>query len=592
MDYKAIWKKEENRIIPLLCLLVLFAAVGISCEYYLDMNDDVLIRDILSGRYTGTPELLNVQMLAGLSALLAGVYRLIPGIPVFGIFLWGCQAGSLYLILTRSLNYVKSSLGKWMLAVGETLVIACLMGYHLIFVQYTITCGLLMCAAVFWFLTADVIPATGFLKRSLPAVLLTVLACNLRSEMMLMLLPFAALAGVWKWLEERPVFTRRNFGRYFGLFGLILAGMVISLGADKIAYSGSEWKEFRSLFDARTEIYDFQSAEIRNYESNREFYDSIGLSAAETELLLNYNYGVSEKTDAALLTEVAEYGRQKEGFLAHTIGEGIWLYRERLMNNRSLGFDEMPFLLIEAILAVFVLLASLRGKNGWLFVKLLMLAGGRSVIWMYLILRERVPERLSHPLYFIEIVMLGWLLLEVYAEEKKLSGQKAETVWYRKVRFPVALAAFALITAVSAVSLPKEMDRIAEEQERRAELMALDLETRAYYAEHPDSLFLANVMSTVQFFDRLFAADRELGNYDIMGGWICKSPHTEEKLRRFGYSSMEEAVFGGENVFLVKGTADSWEWLNALCQEKKMDAQPELVDVISGEMEVWKLRRK
>ena len=55
---------------------------------------------------------------------------------------------------------------------------------------------------------------------------------------------------------------------------------------------------------------------------------------------------------------------------------------------------------------------------------------------------------------------------------------------------------------------------------------------------------------------------------------------------------MEEAVFGGENVFLVKGTADSWEWLNALCQEKKMDAQPELVDVISGEMEVWKLRRK
>ena len=88
MDYKMIWKKQENRIIPLVCLAVLFLIAGLNFDYYLEMNDDVLIRDILSGAYTGTPELLSVQQLALISAFLGGLYRLIPGIPVFGIFLW------------------------------------------------------------------------------------------------------------------------------------------------------------------------------------------------------------------------------------------------------------------------------------------------------------------------------------------------------------------------------------------------------------------------------------------------------------------------------------------------------------------------
>ena len=272
MAFKVIWKKEENRIIPVLCLLAVFLVTGLCWDYFLDTNDDVLIRDILSGRYTGTPELLNMQMLAGLSAVLGFLYRIIPGIPVFGIFLWCCQALCLYLILSRSLVYAKTSVGKWILAVAELMTVLCMMFGHIVYVQYTITCGFLMAAAIFLFLTSEAASDQGaavFFRKNLSAILLAVLAWNLRSEMMLMLLPFAALAGVWKWMVERPVFTRRNFGCYFGLFGLILGGMLISLAVDTAAYSGNDWKEFRRLFDARTEIYDFQSADIRVYENNR-----------------------------------------------------------------------------------------------------------------------------------------------------------------------------------------------------------------------------------------------------------------------------------------------------------------------------------
>ncbi len=600
-DRQKVWNQKrieliagDSRVIALVCLAAVLVFCGFRYDFYLDLNDDVLIRDILSGAYTGTPELLNVQMLALLSAVLGGFYRLLPAVPVFGIFLWTAQAGSLYLILSRSLRYVRGVGGKWLLALAETAAIVCMMLEHLVFVQYTITCGLLMAAAIFWFLTSET-EGRGigrFLWGNLPAVLLAFLAYNLRSEMMLMLLPFAALAGLWKWMEERAFFSRRSLGCYLGLFGLILGGMILSEGVDRAAYSGSEWKEFRRVFDARTEIYDFKSAGLREHDNHTAFYDSIGMSPAETELLANYNYGVSEAVDAGLLEAVAEYGRETEGYLLHTIGEGIWLYRERLLNNRELGFDEMPFLAMEIGLAVLLLAAAVLRKSWKLICKLIFLAGGRSVIWMYLILRERVPVRLSHPLYLVEILMLTALLLEVWRDTRQTEGRSSQAAVGRRgsrllrekrqleTGEMVCMTALIVIVIIAAVKLPEKIgstDRLYAERERIA---AWDEAAKAYYQEHPETLFLADVMSTVQFADRLFAEDRAFGNYDVMGGWLCKSPHAAQKLKTFGHQTMAEAVFGGANVRLVKESTASWDWLIALAEEDGLSAELILTEKI------------
>ena len=104
-------KKGENWLIPGFCCLILFLAAGLAWDYYYDLNDDVLIRDILSGVYTGEPEALTAQLLWPLGALLAGLYRLLPGLPVFGAFLWLCQAGSVFLILRRSLLWLEARAG-------------------------------------------------------------------------------------------------------------------------------------------------------------------------------------------------------------------------------------------------------------------------------------------------------------------------------------------------------------------------------------------------------------------------------------------------------------------------------------------------
>lgn len=79
----------------------------------------------------------------------------------------------------------------------------------------------------------------------------------------------------------------------------------------------------------------------------------------------------------------------------------------------GLDFDaavEMPFLLTEAALAVLLLLTAFLKRRAGVIWQLLAFGGVRSILWMYLILRNRVPERISHPLYTVEIVMLAALL--------------------------------------------------------------------------------------------------------------------------------------------------------------------------------------
>ena len=145
--------------------------------------------------------------------------------------------------------------------------------------------------------------------------------------------------------------------------------------------------------------------------------------------------------------------------------EGLWLYKARLSNTPGLDFDaeqEFPFLLTEAVLIVLLLLAAYLGKRAALLWQLL-LWRGEKCLWMYLILRNRVPVRISHPLYFAEIVMLAaWLLHYLkdgqFTAKEKLSARR----WLN----PVYVSAVLLF--VTAISLfPRSMEKTGEEYASR-----------------------------------------------------------------------------------------------------------------------------
>ena len=646
-DFTAFLKKRENWLIPGFCCLLLFLGIGMAWDYYFDLNDDVLIRDILSGVYTGESEALTAQLLWPLSALLAGLYRVLPGVPVFGAFLWLCQAGSIFLILKRSLDAVSGSaapskiraagtssvggsLKKLCLSLLETLLIAACLLYHLVFVQYTVTAGLLATAAIFTFLTVrerESERAVTFWLRCLPAALLFWLAFCLRSEMGLLLLPLAGVGGIWKWAARAmrgPVFTGRNAASFLGLFGLILAGVLACFGADRLACSDPEWQEFEALFDARTQVYDFYDASLRSFEENREFYEALGLTEAQCELLVNYNYGADDAIDAQVMERIAAYGRETRGTFAHSLAEGIWLYVQRLKNNRSIvPDDQLPWLALEGGLAALLLAAAFVRwraarkqkrqerdggnerewkdrkafpKESGILWKLLLLGAVRSGLWMYLILRERVPERISHPLYFCELVMLAWLFLDTVCGMRQISGQQSsgwqtsgpEGLPVRVIR----IAALVLSLAAVVIWLPQEAERTDAEYARREQGNAVNLAALSRYRQ--ENLYLADVMSTVDFSEKLFTEKIRPGNYDLLGGWMCKSPHSEKKLAAFGYESMGQAVLSGENVRFVGEADTDWSWLTELLAEHGGNGELVLEEEITAEgrsLYIWRLER-
>jgi hypothetical protein len=89
---------------------VIMLQIAALFDYYFDLNDDVLMKDLLSGSYTGTPEAHNIQMLYPISAMISLLYRLFRHADVYGIFLCLCQYGSMFLLFRRTLDVIDNKM--------------------------------------------------------------------------------------------------------------------------------------------------------------------------------------------------------------------------------------------------------------------------------------------------------------------------------------------------------------------------------------------------------------------------------------------------------------------------------------------------
>ena len=138
-------KAEAGRVCGVtafMLLLVLFLAV--KYDFYYDLNDDTMIKDILSGAYTGTPSGYCIQMLYPLAWCIALLYRAIPTVAWYGLFLCLCQFGVLALIAWRLVCIMKSTRTRVIALFLEGAVALGLFQRELAFVQYSVTSAICM----------------------------------------------------------------------------------------------------------------------------------------------------------------------------------------------------------------------------------------------------------------------------------------------------------------------------------------------------------------------------------------------------------------------------------------------------------------
>ena len=669
-------REKENLIAALLMTAALFVPIVLRYDLYYDLNDDVLIKDILSGVYTGTPEGHAVQLLYPLGLCLSLLYRAL-GIPVFGAFLALCQFGSIFLVGYETACCLDRCAGKPLAAGGkrfalglrlekllaltaEGVFFAAAFGRHLVFLQYTVTAGMLAGAAIFRFLTAEE-KGTGvraFLRCHALTFALYWLAFCLRSEMALLLLPLAGVAGLCRWGREKAPFSRGNVRKYPGCFCVLLLGCLLLAGWDGLAYRSADWQSFRRFFDARTELYDYHADFINDYEANQAAYQAAGVTRLQQMLLENYDFGADDTIDADLLEALQAESARLDGtggLFRKSLREGLWdlAYGHWLgAGDRSLN----AVMLLMGGLAVLLCLAGRRWRALWQ--ALLALAAG-GALWLFLLMRDRPVDRVLHPLYLAQILLFAGLALW----EAETAGRMAEEgpaqkegngtarmsgndpvrmdgndfarvdgnslvradgnglaradgngsacadgnsfvradrngpvresennpAGRRRVSCLIGLAGAVLVLALSLFRLPETAADVRQEYDRRETVNAACREVMDYCAAHTGRLFLEDVYSTVDFSEKI-AVDREKPfNYDLLGGWLVKSPLTEKKLAAFGFSSMGEAVKNGPPVSLLTEAGSDLQWLETLFEQEGCPLRVLRTGEIAGSVDVYQV---
>lgn len=565
--------KEGNKgfeyLIAASGILLLLVVIGVCFDYYYCVNDDTTLRDILCGSYTGVPESRNIQMLYPVSALFSLFYKLFPAlpggleIPWYGICLCICQYGALFLIATRAAGFVNRKWMKGVMVAGTLLFAGNLLLYELVYVQYTMTCAILMAAAVFWFYTTDATKSVkSFLAENIVSILLVVLAFQIRTEMAILLFPFLLGAGLCKWSKEKKFFTKENIVKYLGIIGAALALMGGSLLADRLAYGTEEWQRFRAFFDYRTEIYDFLG--WPDYETNQEFYEEAGLSQAEAVLIDNYNFALDESIDEEVLRKMVDYQTGQRGgdtlFLID-FREAVWLYGNSLLSTKY-----MPYSGLVLFLYLLLMIVAIYNRDKSYLWKLPMFVGVRSVCWMYIILRNRTPDRITHGLFWMELMMLfGLLAVE----------------WGRKKISRVTVSVLACV--ILALSLPSLWSRALGEGSSREKINEEWLLLQEYCKENAENYYVIDVYSTVNYTEKMFeGVDNSYRNYDLCGGWTSKSPLYGKKLLQRDITDLEKALVEKENVFFVSKVNRDVEWLTEYYKQKGIAVTAENV----GEIEL------
>lgn len=547
MNIKSLFRKYENKILAAGLLLVLSVAIAVKYDYYYALNDDVLIKDIISGLYTGVPESRNNQMLYPLSLFFCLLYTVLPAVPWYGCFLWLCHYGCLFLILQRCLNLCGKKTVKYLICLPAGLVLSGMFLEHLVLVQYTVTSGLLAATALFLLMTET--DREHLFKKSIPYMGLALVSLLLRSEMLLLMLPYLCVAGLYVWSLEKQILRKEHFKKYFGVIGCLLGFLVCMLVIDSLAYNGKEWKEFRRFFDARTGLYDYTGVPV--YELNEAFYEANNISEIQYELFENYNYGLDERIDAAMMDNVAKYAEEIQAGLGTRLKTGLVRYKYRILN-----MDGAPYCLWTV--AGYILLAmAMHKKNKWRII----LTGGmmllvRSVIWVYILMTNRIPDRITHPLYFAECLLLvSVFLMEFHGAQE------------RRNRYRHGLGVTVLLL-VGLINLGNGIKTAGEQISQIEEHNAANNILLEYSSQHPDDFFFMDVYSSIYFTEKIFTKQYPGENRELLGGWICNSPIYDKKLGAYGMVNAEEGLINHENVFLVQSKESARDWLQEYYESK------------------------
>ena len=549
-----LWFRFLNQVLNLLLalgtVLPLLYRICTTIPFSYEVNDDAVIVQILDGSFTGSPEAHSIFVRYPLSYIISLLYRKNPRIDFWKIHLsdvnWYvgaivCLYGfGMTMVLYRLLNHFRCNRFLICFAFGLGFTVVWLPCFSRL--TFTTASAFFGCMALMYLALESREEAWRPWNLAVLGVLMTASYC-MRAQSFYMILPFLAVELVLKFNLDyfrtlKPWITTC-------VIALVCAGLFY---ANDLAYSSTEWKEYRTYNHARAYLQDF--AGFPEYEKNKDFYTSLGLTQEERDAMALYTYCLSDDFTTDWVMKTYDHVKSKE--VKKSWKEKILASKDEAWDNAvnsrqapdKLRFFAFYFCLVLVPLIPVTLVLRFRTEIGQHLLYILQTAVYALLVaaeWIYLAINGRFPQRVEECILLMSLtaaLVMVCHFLQSYRE-----------VWMCRMHGILQIILLALLFQWAGPYCSTVLENVKGNQEYLQIYGAEKGEILKYCGDHPDNYYILDTNSFNKM--SLPTDDTRQMNWFMSGSWTAYTPLYTQKLKDAGTDSLSSAFLLKDNVYII-----------------------------------------
>ena len=505
-------------------------------------NDDVLMRSIAEGTFTGTPDGHLIYIMYVLGSLIAGLYKCIPRVNWYDLIALGfhitsmsAMAAGIVLFFDKKFNQVIASAVSYLLLMGIDLSM-------MVDSRYTIISAILFSAGIVYMVSC-------IRKKETFCLILSIffLTCSLwyRKEVFLMGVPIALVALLFTMLNRGLSDIIKKVLAFLIPFASIV---VISFFIEHIAYSSDDWKYYLEFNKSRTDLEDYVGVPV--YEFSEDAYKSISLTKADSMVLSRHD--ISFVDDYTLETSKVLADASKSYVDSANEDRGVGYLLSRVKKEFKNTWNQ-PIVIALFGVGLIGMLFYVLNRHWVSLLSILALYAYQLVFSCYFLYKDRFPERVWYGLYFMLLtalsVILIWEVLTISIKGKS------------KIIACISIAVLLIFFFKYCVGVQNYRinyyykDLYADAIEASAVLYE-------YCLENSDNYYLLDSSVTKNLADTMVSNEyKDTDNQIPLSYWTNGSPLFEKKKENAGMESLSEALISRDDVFLIQKESDNTDWL-------------------------------
>lgn len=572
MEMKEYLKRHWfEYVFSLALILVVSVVVTMKFGYVYSTNDDVMLRNIISGNFSQNTD----SHLIFISYLLASFWKFLydnfKGVAWYDLFTVVLHYLSWFLIVVRMGQQVKVKKTKTVLMTGVFALLVVVDLKYLIAPQFTVISALMAGVSVLWMATRKVYEDFECYLDYFVIYGMLLLSASFRREPFLLSLPVLAIVIVldlWKRVKNKKELKDSLLKTVvsLGVFGLVYLVMCI---VDLSAYSSDEWKEFLRSQDARPQIYDYSGVpSLYDYE---EEYNALSIDYADWMAIYTYNCELADDFNADKMEGVARISLEnrenwrKVSKASDIFKKDFYAFCTNLFENE---IQPIGILVIIFYVCAFFVCYKMNDKKTCMAI--LSILFFYMAVFLYLIDKGRMPERVLYGIYFMQMICL---LAFVSNDADSFSVNfKSQGFWPRVTAFMSAI--------IIGCSFFYTWQIVKDERNRLVQ-NANDWEyINHYFAATPENRYCLDTASFVFSTEILFSEKVESDNMIRLGDWTINSPLQRQRMESQGVYNLVQQLVEEDNFYIVQEPHMGTLWINSICTEKGYDVEAVIVDQI------------